>query len=122
MGGAAFLGVHVSLPHIAHNRGVILDMLALRGNAIKDWAKLALAFGGLWWIVPWLIRGQPRFVRRCLLVALPAIAGAASRAILDEVRVYGELIPVVLTPVVYFVAEKLNGTIRENGTPRLPPA
>ena len=95
---------------IAFNARVILDMLALRGNGLKDWAKLGLAFGGIWWALPRVIRGQPVFLKRCLLVVVPFVIAVGLKGVVDEVRVYAELIPIVLTPVVVAVAAELGGT------------
>lgn len=112
MGISAALDVRVDWlesSHIAHNAGVIRDMITLRGNALKDWAKLVLAFGGLWLVLPIVWKRQPAFIRRSVLVMLPFIAAMLARAVVDEMRDYIELIPVVLTPVAYWVSLRVSG-------------
>jgi hypothetical protein len=91
---------------IAVNGRTILDMLLFRGNALRDWAKLVLAFGGVWWIAPWVLRRQDRFIRRTTAVVVPFVVVAAAVAVIDEVRQYGELVPVLLTPVLIALASR----------------
>ncbi len=110
-------GAPLSTGWLVVNLNVVRDMLTLRGHALKDWAKLALAFGGAWWLVPWVWRAQERFVRRACLVVAPFVAVCVVRAILDEVRQYGDLIPVLTTPVVLAAARVL-GPPREDRSPR----
>ncbi|HVP56825.1 MAG TPA: hypothetical protein VMU02_01910 [bacterium] len=95
--------------HLGTNLRVLGDMVALRGNFIRDWGKLVLAFGGTWLVLPWLGRRQPAYLRRCLLVIIPFIVLALFKGVIDEVRLYGELVPVVFTPIVYSIAQGLGG-------------
>jgi hypothetical protein len=83
------------------NLAVLGDMLALRGNALRDWAKFLLSFGGLWVLIPWAVRGLPRTLRRGLLAAVPALGIVLVYGIADEMRLYSEFIPLLLTPVLY---------------------
>jgi len=91
------------------NIAVVSDMLRVRGNALKDWAKLALSFGGVWLVLPWVFRRQPAFLRGSLLVVVPFVIVTGLTAVIDEVRGYPELIPVLLAPITYAVAAELGG-------------
>lgn len=90
--------------YLAFNLGTLRDMLAMEGDFLKDWIKLLLAFGGSLLVLPWILGRQPTYVIRSLLVIIPFVGVVLFRGVMDEVRVYGELIPVVFTPLVYFVA------------------
>jgi hypothetical protein len=96
--------------HLGYNLSVLGDMVRMRGNFLKDWGKLILAFGGAWLIVPWIFRRQPTYIKRTLLVIAPFIILSLLKGVIDEMRIYGELIPIVATPIVYWVAEGLGGT------------
>jgi hypothetical protein len=96
------------------NARVISDMLRLRGNALKDWAKLGLSFGGTWLVLPWVFRRQPAFLKRSLLVVVPIVTITGFCGIIDEIRVYSELVPILLTPLVYAVAAELGGAKGES--------
>lgn len=91
------------------NAGVLADMLTLRGNALKDWGKLLLSFGGLWLALPFLRRRLPRFFTAGLWAGVLYVFPVGCTAIIDEVRSYGVLIPIVLTPVIYAVARAFGG-------------
>jgi hypothetical protein len=95
--------------HLGTNLSVLRDMVAMRGNFLKDWAKLLLAFGGTWLVLPWVLRRQPAYLKRSLLVILPFMALALFKGVIDEMRAYNELIPVVFTPIVYSIALGLGG-------------
>jgi hypothetical protein len=100
---------------IGFNARILRDMFAFQGNGFRDWGKLLLIFGGTWLVIPWVYRRQPAFLKRCLLVVLPFVAVAGAKAVMDEVRNYGELIPVVLTPVLYAIAGELRESRAEPG-------
>lgn len=102
---------------LSSNLRVISDMLRFRGNALKDWAKLMLSFGGTWLLLPWVMRKQPVFLGRSLLVLIPLVISISLFGIIDEMRVYSEAIPIVLTPILYAVAAELGGT-RSDGENR----
>ena len=93
--------------YVSFNARVILDMLTLRGNAYRDWAKFLLAFGGLWLVVPWVWRRQPGFLKRSFLVVVPFLIAMGLKGIVDEARAYVELAPIVITPALYAVAGEL---------------
>ena len=99
---------------LAGNLGTLRDMLTTPGESLKDWVKLPLAFGGSWLVLPWILRRQPRYLARSLFVIIIFAGVVLFKAVIDEVRVYGELIPVVFTPLVYFIALYLGG-VRSGG-------
>jgi len=104
--------------HIADNVRILSDMAAFRGNGPKDLLKLVLSFGGLWLLVPWAWRRSPAFVRRAVAVMIPFLVAASLTAVIDEVRQYGELIPIVLTPVVLALAARRPNAAAARSDPR----
>jgi hypothetical protein len=103
--------------HLAHNAGVLRDMFTLQGNALKDWGKALLVFGGLWLVLPLVWKGQPGSLRRVVLIVVPFIAAMLLRAVVDEIRDYTELIPVILTPVAYWMSLKLRESLGQGASP-----
>lgn len=103
-GGIFRLGTYIPV-----NAGVVRDMLAFRGNALRDWAKLLLAFGGLWLLLPFVRRKVPQFLAAAAWSGVAFVGLVGCTAIIDEVRSYGVLVPIVLTPVVYAVAGSFGG-------------
>jgi hypothetical protein len=91
------------------NAGVLGDMLAFRANAFRDWAKMIFAFGGLWLALPLVRRHVPRFLAAAVWSGVVYIFFVGCMAIIDEVRGYAVLVPIVLTPVVYVAAKALGG-------------
>ena len=89
-------------------------MLTLHGTGLKDWAKAVLMFGGLWLAVPFVLRGQPRFVQRTLWGVVPFVAAMIIVGTIDEARVYGEILPLVTLPVLIWLARRI-----EAGAPPL---
>ncbi|MCK4512409.1 hypothetical protein KAW64_11755 [bacterium] len=96
--------------HLLANLRTVIGMVTFAEASLRDWGKLLLAFGGTWLALPFILRHQPHFIRRSLVVAVPLLVAAWLWAVIDEVRQYGELIPLVLTPVIYSAAEYLAGT------------
>ena len=96
------------------------DILVLQNNGLKDLIKLALCCGGVYWLIPWLLPGQPRFVRRSLFAVIPFLCVVMAMHIIDEVRGYLEVIPLVLTPLVYRMASNLGGVIHPDSTAHRP--
>jgi hypothetical protein len=103
--------------HLAHNAGVLRDMFTLQGNALKDWGKALLVFGGLWLVLPFVWKKQPGSLRRVVLVVVPFIAAMVLRAVVDEIRDYTELIPVILTPVAYWMSLRLRESVQHGTAP-----
>lgn len=90
--------------YLAVNAGVLRDMVTLQGDALRDWAKLVLAFGGAWLALPLVLRRAPDFLRAAVWAGVAYTCFVGVTAIIDEVRSYGVLMPVVLTPVLRRVA------------------
>lgn len=102
--------VPVFEPRVAFNWNTVYHMLVLRGYGPRDWVKLGLSFGGIWWTLPWVLRRpQPAFLKRALPAILLYVGAVFVGGTFDEVRVYGEFIPLLLTPVLFFVARSLGG-------------
>jgi len=93
---------------LAGNLSTLADMLTGRGDAWKDWAKLALSFGGMIWLLPFVLRDADPFLRRSLWASVPFVIGVLFRGILHEVRVYGELVPLIAAPVACAIATRLD--------------
>jgi hypothetical protein len=92
---------------IAQNLATFRGMLTLGGTGLKDWAKLLLMFGSLWLALPFVLRGRPEAVRRALLSVPVFIVPMLIVGTIDEARVYGELIPLITTPVLLYLASRL---------------
>ena len=93
---------------LAGNLATLRDMVSLRENALKDWAKFALSFGGLAWLLPAVRRSQPDFLRGALWAIVPYLAATKTRGIVDEVRHYAELVPLIAAPAALALAAALD--------------
>lgn len=60
-------------------------------------------FGLAWAVIPLVWHELPLRPKRALLVAVPFLVGMSVVGNLDEVRIYGELIPIVTTPAVIWL-------------------
>jgi hypothetical protein len=90
------------------NRQTLFQLLTMRGIGPKTAAKFLLWCGGLWAALPFLARRQPEPIRRSLLVIAPFFLGMVFVGTLREMRIYGELIPIVTTPCLVWVARQLD--------------
>jgi hypothetical protein len=104
----------LSSSHLAFNARVLLDMVTLSGNALRDWPKLVLNFGLLWLCIPLIWHETHAFLRRCLLVVIPFLIVVVLRGVIDEMRVYVDLIPIVTTPALCSLAARFNGITAGN--------
>ena len=86
------------------NWGNALRLLKLDPTALQ----YLLTFGLLWLTVPLVWRYLPPFHRRALLVAVPFLLGMSVVGNLFEVRIYGELIPLVTTPAIVWLRRTLD--------------
>jgi len=99
------------------NRSTYLGLLTLRENGLKDWLKLLLAFGGFWWLLPFIWKRQPPEVKRALLLVPVFVLALQGVATMDEMRIYAELQPVIALPVLlalggWLVAEHAPAGVR----------
>jgi hypothetical protein len=106
--------------HLGSNARVIIDMILFRASGPRDLVKMLLMFGGVWALLPWIARRQPVFLKRSLLVLIPLAVLVAAKGVLDEVRLYGEAIPIIMTPVIYKLAAELGGARAVSGADRQP--
>lgn len=98
---------HLFANMITRNLETWRGMLTLRGSGLKDWAKLGLMFGGLHLALPWTWRGRPEPVQRALLAAPLFVLPMLLVGTIDEARVYGELVTVIATPTLLWLAVRL---------------
>ena len=95
------------------------NLLILQHLAVLDWGPSHTAiftvFGGIYLLIPLAWRDQPVFLRRSLWVVVPYFAGMSVVGNLDELRSYGELIPVLTAPAAYAVCHQFGWT-----SPRTP--
>jgi len=93
-------GVVMFENQVSWNLAHLAMLLTLRPTVLQ----YLLTFGLAWAAVPWAWRDLPDFHRRALFVALPFFASMSIVGRLTEVRIHGELVPVVTTAaVVWFV-------------------
>jgi len=85
-------------PMAARNAALLRSLLELRPGPTS--LALLTPCGMLWLLLPFGFRAQPRFLRRALLVLLPFYLGMGAVANLDELRIYGELAPILAAPAV----------------------
>ena len=92
---------------LATNLQTLRGMLLLTRHGVHDWLKLILAFGGLAWVVPFVLRGQPRFIRRALWLVPLYLVVLFPVAILDEMRVHAELVPLLAAPILIVLGRRM---------------
>jgi len=87
--------------------GLFENQLWANFEALADWRRLAtylMNFGGIWIpVVIWQHKLAQPFVRRALLVCVVQMLVLGMVGVLDEMRVYGEMIPVVYLAVAVLV-------------------
>jgi hypothetical protein len=91
--------------YYAHAFTENLAMLA----APENYLLLASSFGFLW--IPLLVFGrriEDEFARRALLVLFPCFAVGLKLAVFDELRIFGEMIPIVLLGCTAIAAQGLD--------------
>jgi hypothetical protein len=81
------------LPHWVENLDFVRQMAGDRTLI----AQFAVTFGAIWLLIPYGWRDQPPFVRKMLLLVPVVFAGMWFVGNLHEVRIYGELIPILTT-------------------------
>ena len=87
--------------------GLFENQLWANIEALADWPRLAaylMNFGGSWIpVVIWQHKLAQPFLRRALLVCVVQMLVLGTVGVLDEMRVYGEIIPVVYLALVMLV-------------------
>ncbi|MCC7011203.1 MAG: hypothetical protein IT454_01465 [Planctomycetes bacterium] len=80
--------------------GVFQPAWVENGEALLDpamWRWFALAFGGTWMALPFVYRRiEERWIRALVWVVVPFAAGMFVVGVWTELRIWGELVPVVL--------------------------
>lgn len=100
-------GHQLYIDSLEQNRETLVQLLTMRGIGPKTAAKFLLWCGGPWAALPFIARRQPEPLRRSLLVIAPFFLGMVFVGTLREMRIYGELIPIVTTPCLVWVARQL---------------
>ena len=100
-------GHQLYIDSLAKNRETLMQMVTLKREGLKVATKFVLWCGGLWAVLPFIAGRQPEPVRRSLLVIAPFFLGMVFVGTLREMRIYGELIPIVMTPCLIWVARQL---------------
>jgi len=85
-----------------HHMRVNLSFLAsfMLRPTTWNWRRV-LIFGGAWALVPLEWSQLPQAMRRLAWVAAPFAVGMFCVGVLSEVRVFGELDPIILAPAMY---------------------
>lgn len=92
--------------HIKTNIEMFLGIFSLR---LYPLLNLGLNFGGLWVLAIFGYKSAHKFLRRSTFVFIPFLVGMFIVGNLYEMRIYGELIPIVVTLALYPVAEFIKG-------------
>ena len=100
-------GESLYMSTIEYNRDMLLGILGLTPRGLHNALKFALWGGGVWLTLPFIVRGQPEVIRRSLLAIIPFLAGLLLVARLYEMRVYGEVVCIVVTAPLVRVAGEL---------------
>ena len=101
--------------HYADARGADVAQSTWRENldalaSLPSWRWFLLAFGGTW--IPLLVgwkRIESAWLRAALLACVPALAGLFLVGVWTELRIFGELVPLVALGVVAVVAGRASG-------------
>ena len=87
--------------------GLFENQLWANIEALADWPRLAaylMNFGGIWIpVVIWPRKLAQPFLRYALLVCVVQMLVLGTEGVLDEMRVYGEMIPVIYLALVMLV-------------------
>ena len=87
-------------------------MLTFSRAGLRDLAKLVLMFGGLWLLVPFIHREQPRFVRRALFTFPVFLLPMLVVGTIDEARLYAEWVPLVAAAWLLALAHRVGESVR----------
>lgn len=84
--------------HWPETRGIVGDLL--RGRFHERPMRLLSSYGWLWTLLPLTVWKAPRHMKKLLLLVPPFYAIMAVVAVFDEIRIYNEMVPLILGPVV----------------------
>ena len=88
-------------------------MLTLSRAGLRDGMKLVLMFGGLWLLLPFVFRDQPRFVRRTLATFPVFLLPMLVVGTIDEARLYAEWVPLVAAAALFALSRRLGEPVLE---------
>jgi len=98
---------------VAKNVETWTGMLTFSRAGLRDVAKLLLMFGGLWLLVPFVRREQPRFIRRALLTFPVFLLPMLVVGTIDEARLYAEWVPFVAAAALLTLARLIGEPVFE---------
>ena len=84
--------------HWPETKGIVGDLL--RGRFHQRPMRLLNSYGWLWALLPLTIWKAPGYMKKLLLLVPPFYAIMAVVAVFDEVRIYNEMVPLILGPVI----------------------
>lgn len=129
---ALWLAIKITLQIVfSDHEGSVVDVMAQRNLSILKllvnlcWTQshtaILTVFGGIYLLIPLAWRDQPRFLKRSLWVVLPFVGGMSIVGNLDELRIYGELIPILSAPAAFALCHRLGwtGNLIRNQEPSL---
>jgi hypothetical protein len=68
-------------------------------------------FGFIWMLIPVYWNRQPDFFKRALLTTIPFMIGMGIVGNLYEVRIYSELVPIIVGPAIYSIHTLMTGGV-----------
>ena len=114
--GAGFGGLALSAL-LADTLNAAANPLAPKAPHFEPRVKrviMLFMFGGLWLLVPFVLREQPRFVRRALLTFPVFLLPMLVVGTIDEARLYAEWVPLVATACLLALATQLGFEVRRD--------
>lgn len=117
---AASPGATVFQDQFRYNRQLGLSLLHGNFHAARF---LATMFGAVWLLVPIQWRHHPPLLRRLLWILVPFLVGMSIVGVMDEVRIYSEVIPLIVASAlaalyaVFFPSEPAETEGRAEPTP-----
>lgn len=102
--------------HWSETREMVGNLL--HGRFYERPMRLLSSYGWLWTLLPLTVWKAPRHMKKLLLLIPPFYAIMAVVAVFDEVRIYNEMVPLILGPVIaggWGLAETVLGKYRAAG-------
>lgn len=98
--------------HLEDNLKYLLGMFYLEAGPLSQ----LMSFGGMWVLIPLGWRNTPLVFKKLLLILIPNFALNIATGGTGEVRVYGELVPIILAPALCsLVLLNRDDTLTTNG-------